>query len=254
MPLRAIVRLGWLCIVPLSCAAPRELALPAPAKIFEVLTAPSTAFPVDSSDLIAPFDAQWTWQLVDANGRAIKDPAIQTLASSTALYGATWMVPMIDGDREFLSQGKDDEISLVAVEAPHDQAISYFTPPLILAPSQMHLEDLFASSSSMRVDWMDGRGERDRGIGERTARVVRGERIRTPLGEFETMRVETKFEATLRFAKAQRTNTLWVAAGIGVIAEEWRGRVTVMGIPISNDVGTAVRISPITTTKRVSVP
>ncbi len=168
MPLRAIVRLGWLCIVPLSCAAPRELALPAPAKIFEVLTAPSTAFPVDSSDLIAPFDAQWTWQLVDANGRAIKDPAIQTLASSTALYGATWMVPMIDGDREFLSQGKDDEISLVAVEAPHDQAISYFTPPLILAPSQMHLEELFASSSSMRVYWMmDAGNETEESANER---------------------------------------------------------------------------------------
>ena len=106
----------------------------------------------------------------------------------------------------------------------------------------------------MRVDWMDDRGERDRGVGERTTRIGRAERIRTPLGEFQTMRVETKFEAVLRFAKAQRFTTLWIAAGIGPVAEEWRARVTVMGIQISSDVGIAIRISRISPTQEKALP
>lgn len=244
MNVRTNVRLILLCALPISCAAPSGTVLTSPI-LFEILSTASVPFAVDASDQIAPMDANWAWKMVDANGRATGDPVIATLAVSTELHGGMWMVPMIDGDREFLRRGNDGELLLVAVEAPNDKAISIFTPALVLAPRQMHMDEIFLSSSSMRVDWMDDRGERDRGVGERTTRIVRAERIRTPLGEFQTMRVETKFEAVLRFAKAQRSTTLWIAAGIGPVAEEWHGRVTVMGIQISNDAGTAVRISPI---------
>ncbi len=251
--LRTIVQLFLLCALPISCAAPSEKVATSPI-LFEILSTASVPFAVDASDQIAPMGANWTWQRVDANGRATGDPVIQSHAVSTELHGGMWMVPMIDGDREFLRRGNDGELLLVAVEAPNDQAISIFTPALVLAPRQMHMDEIFASSSSMRVDWMDDGGERDRGVGERTTRIVRAERIRTPLGEFQTMRVETKFEAVLRLANAQRSTTVWIAAGIGPIAEEWRARVTVMGIQISNEVGTAIRISTISPTQEKTLP
>lgn len=242
-----------LCALPISCASLKG-KVETPPILFEILSTPSISFVVDASDQIASMGANWKWQLVDANGRATGDPVIQSLAVSTELHGGMWMVPMIDGDREFLRRGNDGELLLVAVEAPNDKAISIFTPPLVLAPRQMHMDEIFASSSSMRVDWIDDGGERDRGVGERTTRIVRAERIRTPLGEFQTMRVETKFEAVLRLAKAQRSTTVWIAAGIGPIAEEWRARVTVMGIQVSNDVGTAIRISTISPTQEKTLP
>ena len=251
--LRTIVRLLLLCALPISCAAPSGKVETSPI-LFEILSTASVPFAVDASDQIAPMGANWTWQRVDANGRATGDPVIATLGVSTELHGGMWMVPMIDGDREFLRRGNDGDLLLVAVEAPNDKAISIFTPALVLAPRQMHMDEIFASSSSMRVDWMDDGGERDRGVGQRTTRIVRAERIRTPLGEFQTMRVETKFEAVLRFAKAQRSTTVWIAAGIGPVAEEWHGKVTVMGIQISNDVGTAIRISKISPTQEKTLP
>ncbi len=251
--LRTIMRLFLLCALPISCAAPVGKVETSPI-LFEILSTASVPFAVDASDQIAPMGANWTWQRVDANGRSTGDPVIATLAVSTELHGGMWMVPMIDGDREFLQRGNDGELLLVAVEAPNDKAISIFTPALVLAPRQMHMDEIFASSSSMRVDWMDDGGERDRGVGERTTRIVRAERIRTPLGEFQTMRVETKFEAVLRLANAQRSTTVWIAAGIGPIAEEWRARVTVMGIQISNEVGTAIRISTISPTQEKTLP
>ncbi|MEN9668785.1 MAG: hypothetical protein RLZZ386_692 [Planctomycetota bacterium] len=250
---RTIVRLLLLCAMPVSCVAPAG-KVETPPILFEILSTTSVPFAVDASDQIASMGANWTWQLVDANGRATGDPVIQSIAVSTELHGGMWMVPMIDGDREFLRRGSDGELLLVAVEAPNNKAISIFTPALILAPRQMHMDEIFASSSSMRVDWMDDGGERDRGVGERTTRIVRAERIRTPLGEFQTMRVETKFEAVLSLAKAQRSTTVWIAAGIGPIAEEWRARVTVMGIQISNDLGTAIRISTISPTQGKTIP
>lgn len=253
MNVRTNARLILLCALPISCASPSE-KVETPPILFQILSTSGTPFAVDATDQIAPRDANWTWKMVDADGRATDDPVIQSLAISSELHGGMWMIPMIDGDREFVSLANNGDISLVAVEAPNDQAISIFTPPLILAPRQMHMGEIFASSSSMRVDWMDDRGERDRGIGERTTRIVGAEKVRTPLGEFQTMRVETKFEALLRFAKAQRSTTLWIAAGIGPVAEEWHGRVTVMGIPISNDVGTAVRISPIAPAQNKTLP
>lgn len=242
-PQGVFARFCLICVVPISCATPQNVDANAPT-IFEILPTAGSPFAVDASDQIAPMDVDWTWQLVDKKGRTTNDPPIHARASPTELHGAMWMIPMIGGDREFVAQGSAGEISLVVVEAPNDRVISIFTPPLILAPSKMQPNEIFISSSSMRIDWMDGRGERDRGVGERTAHAIRPERIRTPLGEFETMRVETKFEATLRFAKAQRTTTLWIASGVGPIAEEWREQVTVLGIPISNEAGSAVRISP----------
>ena len=99
--LRTIVQLFLLCALPISCAAPSGKVETSPI-LFEILSTASVPFAVDASDQIAPMGARWTWQRVDANGRATGDPVIQSLAVSTELHGGLWMVPMIDGDREFL--------------------------------------------------------------------------------------------------------------------------------------------------------
>ena len=79
---RTIVRLLLLCALPVSCVAPVG-KVDSPPILFEILSTASVPFAVDASDQIAPMGANWTWQRVDANGRATGDPVIQSLAVST---------------------------------------------------------------------------------------------------------------------------------------------------------------------------
>lgn len=222
--------------------------------LFETLSQSETPFSLRASEQIPPCDVEWRWQLVDAAGRATNAATVNCKTSQSKLHGAMWMIPTIDSDREFVTTDVAETIVLMAVEAPLDNAISVFTPPLMLAASELQPGETFASRSDMRVDWLDGRGERDRGIGERTATIVGGSRVRTPLGEFIVTRVQTRFDAKLRFAKVERTTILWIAAGIGPIVEEWRERVTVMGVPISSGNGIAIRISPISRAQDTTRP
>ncbi len=223
-------------------------------QIFVVLGTNRCNTALRATDLFATPGSDCSWQMIDATGRAIDAPIIRLNSIQSSLYGANLAIPMVSGEIEFLATGPSGEFSLVAVEAPNDQATSVFDPPLAIAPVQISPDQSFDSSTLMRVDWMDGRGERDRGVGTRTMRIVGTEQVRTPLGEFETIRLETKFDAVLRFAKANRTTTLWVAPGIGPVAEEWHERITVFGVPISTESGIALRILPIPSTKSSLVP
>ena len=243
---------AW-CAAIAGCATPQVVPIDAPV-IFEILASSADPFVVELADQFVPFGRTDAWQIVNGRGQATNDSPFQCISSPTNSYDAQWMLLSIGGDREFISQGVGGELALRAVESPHDDAISIFTPPLMFAAGTMSMGEVRHATSAMRVEWVDGRGERDRGTGERTARVVGAVRIRTPLGEFDTMKVETAFEARLRFATAQRDTTLWITRGLGPIVEQWRERVFVMGVPISNEAGTAVRIATIPRERTTKVP
>ncbi|MSR44961.1 MAG: hypothetical protein EXS15_06360 [Phycisphaerales bacterium] len=227
-----------------GCA--QQLAVePSTQRVFELLAGSTGVSMIDCADQVAPLGSEWLWQRMDSDGRALRDAPIRACAAATSQYGAQWMVPMISGDREFFVHTHANTIGLTAVEAPSDRAISTFTPPLGIAVGPLHLGDEVVTTSTMRIEWIDSRGERDHGIGERTARFVTCARVRTPLGVFDTAQVETRFLARLQFAHVQRTGTVWVVPGIGPIAETWREFVRVFGVLISDESGAAVRVSQI---------
>ncbi len=234
------------CAAQLSCASASLSGLR--ARDFEVLSTSTVLEPVAACDLTEPRDELRSWVLVDEAGLRISEQVLELHAQKTNSFGATRMIPTAAGDRQFVSEHSPGDCTLLAAEAPSDHAVSLFETGLALTSQDLDPGETFVSSSPMRVDWLDGRGERDGGVGERTMRIAGEERIRTPMGEFSTMRVETKFEAKLRMARATRNTTRWIARGVGPIAERWEERVTVLGLPISREVGFAVRVPTIAST------
>lgn len=157
--------------------------------------------------------------------------------------------------REPLGTTTESEIDGASVRlrrtvVPGDRSVSIFDPPLLLvSPDGPRPGDAsFETSSPMRVEWISG-GERDRGEGERSSRILGTVRIRTPAGEADAMVVENRFEAHLQMARARRVTTLWIVPGEGPVAERWSQTIFVLGIPTGTARGASVRSAP-----RLGVP
>lgn len=229
---------------------------PASRVIFAISAAQREVIELDRSDCTQPADSRWEWQLVDNAGRATAAaPMTSTVVATNAadatgatntgnVTGATLSARDIGGDTEYLSLTPSGLVALFAVDSPSDRVRTFFTPPLTLDVPRTPMPVVTTSSSAMRVEWIDGRGERDSGRGERSVRATEVASIMTSQGSFETLVIESEFQAFLRFAKVRRTMTTWIAPRIGCIAQRWDERVIVLGIEISRDCGTAVRVSP----------
>lgn len=222
--------------------------------IFCVLPASDASITLDEADCMQPIDSTWEWQRVDESGRATRDQRITTHVQTTNLHGAFLTANDISGDSEFLARSAEGTLTLCAVDSPRDHVRTFFVPPLAIHLPRRASSDVFDSACAMRVDWMDGRGERDSGQGRRSVRTVGTARVLTSQGAFDTLVVESCFEASLRLAKVRRVVTTWTAAHVGCIAQKWDERVTVLGATISRDYGTAVRVSPICATPAPPLP
>ncbi|MBU3729784.1 MAG: hypothetical protein FGM37_11150 [Phycisphaerales bacterium] len=128
---------------------------------------------------------------------------------------------------------------------PGDKSISVFEPPLLLVSPDGPKPSgaAFETESPMRVEWIGG-GERDRGTGRRSSRVLGTSRVRTPAGEADALVVENTFEAHLKMARARRVTTLWIVPGEGPVAERWSQTIFVFGIPTGTSRGAFVRSAP----------
>lgn len=237
----------------LGCAARPDAARSAEV-IFRVLPAQSELIELDRSDCTQPIGDPWEWQRVDENGRATNDPRITTRIEATTLHGAQLTANDISGDRKFLAFGANGGVALCAVDSPNDHVRTFFAPPLAIHFPRSASSDVSRSACTMRVDWIDGRGERDSGSGERSVRTAGNARVMTSQGAFDTLVVESCFEATLRLAKVRRVVTTWTARDVGCIAQKWDERVTVLGVVISRDCGMVVRVSPICATPAPPLP
>lgn len=136
---------------------------------------------------------------------------------------------------------------------PGDRAVSVFDPPLLLVspdgPKSAGVA--FETESPMRVEWIDG-GERDRGTGHRSSRILGTSRVRTPAGEADALVVENTFEAHLKMARARRVTTLWIVPGEGPVAERWSQTIFVFGFPTGTTRGAVVRSAPRLATSRAT--
>jgi hypothetical protein len=188
-----------------------------------------------------PRDGKTEWIATDDDWMRIED-GVRTGTLVRAGEGIEWREPL--GTTTESVTGESD-VRLRRTIVPGDKAISVFDPPLLLVSAEGPGpgDAAFETETPMRVEWIDG-GERDRGEGFRSSRILGTARIRTPAGDAVATVVENTFEARLKMARARRVTTLWIVPGEGPVAERWSQTVFVFGIPTGTTRGAVVRSAP----------
>ncbi len=188
-----------------------------------------------------PIEGETKWVVTDDDWMRIED-AVRTGTLVRDGDRIEWREPLGTTNESVID---DASVRLRRTIVPGDRAVSVFDPPLLLVspdgPTPAGVA--FETESPMRVEWIDG-GERDRGTGHRSSRILGTSRVRTPAGEADALVVENTFEAHLTMARARRVTTLWIVPGEGPVAERWSQTIFVFGIPTGTTRGAVVRSAP----------
>lgn len=218
---------GTIALVLLSgCGAPVQQSQ------FAVLSE-GAATPLELKDLLPPPGITSCWSSVEADGVTEITCAL-TATDGTVNYRGPAQ------ETQHLVEA-DGGLALALVESPRDDAVTSFDPPLLAYPERLAAEWTDAAAA-MQVDYSDpARGQRDVGQAKIRSRVSRTARVRTPMGEFDTVVIESIFTANLRLATAENVAELFVAPGIGPVAEVLKRRVWVLGLPIQSRDAVVVR-------------
>lgn len=139
-----------------------------------------------------------------------------------------WLRTAEDGTRT-LAQDADGTVRLVRQQDAKDGSTTEFRPPLAIAPPTLGAAADFASDAAVGVT-RGAVAEPDAGKAQRTMRIAGLDRVRTPLGEWDALRVETTFTMKVPFASLRRDTVAWVVRGRGPVAARVDERVLVMGI------------------------
>jgi len=223
-----------------ACATPRtQQARPQPVAVLGELRNDPRAVLVPRD--LYPIDGKSEWVVTDDDWMRIEDAErVGTVVHSGDAI--EWREPLGTTTEAVVA---DSSVRLRRTIVPGDKAVSIFDPPLLLVspdgPKSVGVA--FETESPMRVEWIDG-GERDRGTGHRSSRILGMSRVRTPAGEADVLVVENTFEAHLKMARAKRVTTLWIVPGEGPVAERWSQTVYVFGIPTGTTRGATVRSAP----------
>jgi hypothetical protein len=135
----------------------------------------------------------------------------------------------------------DGSVGLVSQRDAADGAMTIFDPPLPLAPPALHAGEEPAASARITTERAGTRAD-DGGHANRTVRIAAVERIRTPLGEFDAVRVDAVFAMKMAFASLRRETSTWIRPGDGPVAVRSDERILVMGIVPRNTAETRVRL------------
>ncbi len=159
--------------------------------------------------------------------RADARPALHVERTARTADGR-WARTTEDGVRT-LAQDADGTVRLVRQTDAKDGSTTEFRPPLAIAPPTLGAVADFASDAAVDVT----RGtvaEPNAGKAQRTMRIAGLDRVRTPLGESDALRIETTFTMKVPFASLRRDTTTWVVRGTGPVAARIDERVLVMGV------------------------
>lgn len=160
-----------------------------------------------------------------ATGRVI----LQSI-ERTDEHGAIWAINEDGSSIEYW--GMDDgNLVLPVVIDYEDRAISVFDPPLILVYEQMPHGEQWRQEVQMQVlDTRDPSRVVQQGTARRTIEYIHDQMIHTPLGERLAHRLAIHFHVTLDTTSIERTSTLFIVPGVGLIGEEARERVRVTNL------------------------
>ena len=223
MNLAALVR-GTLAAAALGAAAPLAGCESAPVvapprAAFEVIgSSPATAdLSVDAATLEPVVAGTSRWQVVGGGEVAV--------TTATTPDGATRTEPR---SVRTLGRAADGGVLLEAQTDAADGSTTRFDPPIVLAPGVLRAGEEPASGAAVITE----RGEmRDReGSAQRSLRIAAIDRVRTPLGEFDAIRVDSVFSMKMKYASLRRESSTWVRAGTGPVAVRSEERILVMGV------------------------
>lgn len=140
-----------------------------------------------------------------------------------------------------LVRADDGTVSLERQRDATDGAVLVFTSPLLLAPARLAPGEEPASTSGIVTEREKAR-DNDGGRAQRTMRIASVDRVRTPMGEFDAVRVDATLAMKVPFASLRRETSTWVRAGVGPVAVRSDERVLVMGVVPRNRTETRVRL------------
>ncbi len=196
------------------------------SSVLHVLETQPPSGPVPAGDLYPMRAGRWIYD-VDGGNQIVLE------RSRTDRFGATWMTREGDQRTEFWHLDDDGNIVLDATIDHQHSALSIFEPPLVIAYRELAPRQPRRDETAMRVvDLNNTEIQRESGTAVRTIEYINDERIRTPTGEFLVKHIEVRFMADLQVANAVTDLTLYVVPALGVVAEQRRESVKVLGIGV----------------------
>lgn len=140
-----------------------------------------------------------------------------------------------------LVRADDGTVTLERQRDAADGAVLVFTSPLVLAPPGLAPGEEPACTSGVVTEREKAR-DNDGGRAQRTMRIASVDRVRTPMGEFEAVRVDATLAMKVPFASLHRETSTWVRIGVGPVAVRSDERILVMGVVPRNRTETRVRL------------
>jgi hypothetical protein len=196
------------------------------SSVLHVLGTQPPSDPVPAGDLYPMRAGQWIYD-VDGGNQIVLE------RSRTDRFGATWMNREGDQRTEFWHLDGDGNIVMDATIDHQKSAISIFEPPLVIAYRELAPRQPRRDETAMRVvDLNNTEIQRESGTASRTIEYINDERIRTPTGEFLVKHIEVHFVADLQTANAVTDLTLYVVPALGVVAEQRRETVKILGLGV----------------------
>jgi hypothetical protein len=140
--------------------------------------------------------------------------------SQAGCGGATWDTPPTAGGGG----------AITTVETYGEDSRSVFEQPLRFAPARLVAGESHPCGSPMAVTLLSSGKPRASGTARRNLRIsgeaeidLHGERLRATV-------VEVEFVAELDAATARRVSELFVVEDRGIVAEQWRERLLILGV------------------------
>jgi hypothetical protein len=205
---------------------------------FEVLSSrdPASGAMLASTDCEPLAARRERWARVAGPDEAPKAPVVGDV---TYEHDGARVVRRDAAGTRVLVRATDGSVALAEQTDASDGSTVRFTPPLLLAPARLAAGDTPSADSQANTS-KAGAPDRDPGRAQRSMRLAAAERVRTPLGEFEALRVDATFTMKVPFASMRRETSTWVVPGRGPVATRSDERILVMGIVPRNRTETRV--------------
>ncbi len=224
-----MLRRVLLVVVPLLALAGCKSG-EAPTPGFQRLAVLPALEPITASDISRPTTGEWSYEITRGVGHGTRTVIRR---SATDQHDADWMDQIGERRTEFWRIDDDGSHIMTAV-IEHDRgAITFFSPPLVIAPAELMPGEPFEQQVNMRVMDLDNpRKQRYAGTAHRTMQYVDTHVLQTPIGRMSAARVEITFRADLRMAGADTESTKFIYPSYGSIVEHIRDRYRVMKMPV----------------------
>lgn len=192
------------------------------------------------AEAMAQLSDSTTYLVLDEDGRIVEELTMRR--EPTDVQGATLAIHEAERRAQFVRADENGDMVLVAVLDQKERALSRFDPPLVLAPAKLEPGETRRSEAAMRVVDRDRPSrQREAGRAVREVRYAGDQEIQTPRGRFLAKRMETRFEADLRMASVDERTVTFIVPELGIVAEQSRETVRVLGAFGSTDRRTLLR-------------